>query len=41
MIQGEVARAKARAGVYKDYKHILPRASTKDESEYDEVIEEK
>ena len=40
-IQGEVARAKARARVYEDYTHIQSRASTKDEAEYDEVIEEK
>ena len=40
-IQGEVARAKARARVYEDYTHIQSRASTKDEEEPDEVIEEK
>ena len=40
-IQGEVARAKARARVYEDYTHIKSRASTKDEEEPDEVIEEK
>ena len=40
-IQGEVARAKARARVYEDYSHIQSRASTKDEEEPDEVIEEK
>ena len=40
-IQGEVASAKARARVYKDYNHIQSRASTKDEEESDDVIEEK
>ena len=40
-IQGEVARAKARARVYKDYTHIQSRVSTEDEAELDEVIEEK
>ena len=38
-IQGEVARAKARARVYEDYTHIQSRASTTDEAEYDEIIE--
>ena len=40
-IQGEVARAKARARVYEDYTHIQSRAATEDEAELDEVIEEK
>ena len=40
-IQGEVARAKARARVYEDYTHIQSRATTEDEAELDEVIEEK
>ena len=40
-IQGEVAKAKARARVYEDYTHIQSRVSAKDEAEYDEVIEEK
>ena len=40
-IQGEVARAKARTRVYEYYTHIQSRASTKDEKEPDEVIEEK
>ena len=40
-IQEEVARAKARDRVYKDYTHIQSRASTKVEEEPDEVIEEK
>ena len=40
-IQGEVARAKARARVYKDYTDIQLRASTKDKAKPDEVIEEK
>ena len=40
-IQGEVARAKARAKVYEDYTHIQSRASTKDEAEPNESIEEK
>ena len=38
-IQGEVARAKAKVRVYEDYTHIQSRASTKHETEYDEVIE--
>ena len=40
-IQGEVARAKARTRVYEDYTHFQSKASTKDETEYDEVIEGK
>ena len=40
-IKGQVARAKARARVYKDYTHIQSRASTKDEAEPDKAIEEK
>ena len=40
-IQGEIARAKARARVYEDYTHIQSRASTKDQEEPDEGIEEK
>ena len=40
-IQREVARAKARARAYEDYTHIQSRASTEDEAELDEVIEEK
>ena len=40
-IQGEVARAEARARVYEDYTHTQPRPITKDEEEPDEVIEEK
>ena len=38
-IQGEIARAKVKARVYEDYTHIQSRTSTKDEAEYDEVIE--
>ena len=40
-IQGEVARAKARARVYEDYTHIQSKASTTDEAEYDKIIESK
>ena len=40
-IQGEVARAKARTRVHEDYTHFQSKASTKDETEYDEVIEGK
>ena len=40
-IQGEVARAKVMARVYEDYTHIQSRANTKDETEPDEVFEEK
>ena len=40
-IQEEVARAKARDRVCEDYTYIQSRASTKDEEEPDEVIEEK
>ena len=40
-IQGEIARAKARARVYDDCSHIQSRASAKDQEEPDEGIEEK
>ena len=40
-IQGEVARVKASTRVNEDYTHIQSRASTKDETEPDELIEEK
>ena len=40
-IEGEVARAKARTRVYEDYTHFQSKASTKDATEYYEVIEEK
>ena len=37
-IQGEVARAKARARVYEDYTDIQFRASTKDKAKPDDKV---